>query len=625
MKCPKCGADLADGVLFCRECGARVDAVQKRFCRECGAVLKSNAKFCSNCGAKVEILTDISPEGSLQAPDSSEELVDSLNVDQIISEVQEENTPIVKQEKAKSSSAKKTGRTTSGTGKRKPTPKKKRTNAKPLIIALVAVLILIIAISVLGKGGGVRSANAPPSEPKVKMVNVVNMGYPAALNVLQSAGFTNITSNVDPNTDESQWVVTEQNISAGKTIKANEKIELTCGRRCSLYIDVKSEDNLLFSTYDITITLDGIEIGAVADGKGFTFLKEVVTGEHTLVFCKSGSSSPKATKKFLVSNDMTFSCDLAHSGSDIEIKNESRTDNISGAALEVIDVTGMILAEAKDKLKDIGFSNIREEPFNDIWDKNNWLVVSQGLSAGSVVDKNEFFQLDCISLDDYFNNTYVGRNVNEIENLANESGFSIKFEDTSYQDLNDRISSMSQEEKNEWTATKARQYNGANKTAVVIINNPNEVKPTPTPVPEPTQTPSTTTSESKNNSVSYSTNDKSTVKKGDSGVYAYRNRGNSYYVYYIIDFDEGYVYRFVDGNGDGICEKVKIDSGNLNDGVQITYDEGGLKYSNWLHFKWKNQPDHLILVDDDYYDWDFYTTNLDDAIRIRNSKKIVEY
>lgn len=55
MKCQKCGADLAEGVLFCRECGAKTNAVQKRFCRECGAELIQNAKFCRECGAKAEL------------------------------------------------------------------------------------------------------------------------------------------------------------------------------------------------------------------------------------------------------------------------------------------------------------------------------------------------------------------------------------------------------------------------------------------------------------------------------------------------------------------------------------------------------------------------------------------
>lgn len=55
MNCPKCGAELSDGVIFCKECGYRVPQETKfRICRECGAKLEDNAKFCSSCGSKVE-------------------------------------------------------------------------------------------------------------------------------------------------------------------------------------------------------------------------------------------------------------------------------------------------------------------------------------------------------------------------------------------------------------------------------------------------------------------------------------------------------------------------------------------------------------------------------------------
>ena len=55
MHCPNCGAELDDGVAFCRECGCKI---KKRFCRECGSELPDGAKFCPNCGAKVDVSFD---------------------------------------------------------------------------------------------------------------------------------------------------------------------------------------------------------------------------------------------------------------------------------------------------------------------------------------------------------------------------------------------------------------------------------------------------------------------------------------------------------------------------------------------------------------------------------------
>ena len=56
MKCEKCGAQLDDGVLFCRECGNKVEkSKRKRFCRECGAEYHQGAKYCLNCGSAIEM------------------------------------------------------------------------------------------------------------------------------------------------------------------------------------------------------------------------------------------------------------------------------------------------------------------------------------------------------------------------------------------------------------------------------------------------------------------------------------------------------------------------------------------------------------------------------------------
>lgn len=140
---------------------------------------------------------------------------------------------------------------------------------------------------------------------------------------------------------------------------------------------------------------------------------------------------------------------------------------------------------------------------------------------------------------------------------------------------------------------------------------------------ETTKAPAVTITEPQ--SLYYSTNDKETAKDGNTGVYSYKNRGGQYDVYYIIDFDEGYVYYFTDGNGEETCIRVKIDSGDLNNGIIITYHDGDDVWSEGLHFCWQRQPDHLILEDNDHFEVDFYSTNLKDALSIRDKKKIIDY
>lgn len=125
--------------------------------------------------------------------------------------------------------------------------------------------------------------------------------------------------------------------------------------------------------------------------------------------------------------------------------------------------------------------------------------------------------------------------------------------------------------------------------------------------------------------VSYSNNNLQTAKQGKSGVFAYKSKGGQYNNYYIIDFDEGYVYSFAHGNGDATCDRVKIVSGNLNKVVIITYHDDGMKWSYGLCFKWVNQPDHMILSEEDGYTYDFYATDLKDALRLMLKKKVINY
>lgn len=128
--------------------------------------------------------------------------------------------------------------------------------------------------------------------------------------------------------------------------------------------------------------------------------------------------------------------------------------------------------------------------------------------------------------------------------------------------------------------------------------------------------------ETNNESVSFSTNDKTTYKNGNSGIYAY-SRDGSYALYYIIDFDEGYVYFFSDG--ESTCERVKIVQGDLNSVCIITYHDGNDVWSYGLHFKYKGFPDHLIVQEESGFEWDYYPTNLDKALEIRDTKEIIDY
>ncbi len=232
---------------------------------------------------------------------------------------------------------------------------------------------------------------------KINVPDTLNIPLSEALKKLDEAGFTNIASNAekDPSWEENRWIVVEQNIPSGTAALPDEEIQLTCRKICHLYIDLKSEANPLFSTYDMDIFLDDKKIGTVANGQVFTDLSNVLEGDHAIRAVNAGNDSVSASKNLTISEDMTFSADIAH-GSNIEFKNIKTSSGTQSAELIVDDVVGMVLNNAVSKLTESGFVNIYYQTVdgNSVWDQNNWTVVSQNIEAGSTEDKTVQIVLD---------------------------------------------------------------------------------------------------------------------------------------------------------------------------------------------------------------------------------------
>lgn len=112
-----------------------------------------------------------------------------------------------------------------------------------------------------------------------------------------------------------------------------------------------------------------------------------------------------------------------------------------------------------------------------------------------------------------------------------------------------------------------------------------------------------------------------TQRTASSGVYAYVMRGQEYHHYYILDLDEGYVYDFLYGDGSQDAIRGTITSGDLNNGLVVTYQDGGDIWNNYLHWKYIDHDDHLIL-NDGTSDFDFWDTGVDHALEIMNRMTI---
>lgn len=335
-----------------------------------------------------------------------------------------------------------------------------------------AVCVFVAAVTVVGCGKSTSDLSSSQDvtkteEPTIQVVDVVNQTVDEAEQALKSAGFTNVTTDIKPSDslDNERWIVTSQSPEAGSQITADTAIRLNCGKLCNLYIDVESEGNLFFSTYDMEIYVDDESIGTVSNGSGFTKLLEKAEGKHEFTAYKSGDHSVEGSTTIDVTGDMTFKCEISHDSSSISFKNIETSENIDGASLEVPDVTRMILSEAMSKLEAIGFSNVREEPYSNIWDRTNWVVTSQGIAAGEKVDKNTQIILNCQKKDEYLNDNYAGDDAVTASDKAAAMGYLPSYiNDTQNTNMGDEYSKLSDDVKKEWKVKSSNFKSGDSST-----------------------------------------------------------------------------------------------------------------------------------------------------------------
>ena len=127
----------------------------------------------------------------------------------------------------------------------------------------------------------------------------------------------------------------------------------------------------------------------------------------------------------------------------------------------------------------------------------------------------------------------------------------------------------------------------------------------------------------KSKALTYSTNDQETAKNGNSGVFTYEDFYYSDNV--IIDFDAGYVYIFNDK--DDYCNRYRIESGDLNNGVLIIdHKNNDTRY--WFSFKYKNISGMIKMWCEDDVNGEniieFTTGSLNTILKKRDSKTIYD-
>ena len=634
MKCQNCGADLADGVLFCRECGAKVE-MQKKYCRECGKEVPVDARFCSYCGADLSVIP------VLDQPVSDEEAETPTSGN--------EETPVHTQLSHPSNDAE---YSTAVTIWDKIAMKLQafwsglNNFSKVFTIASVIVVLLLLIsfashnavaafFSVLQIAGLVismlwhKGVLNPPREwlkyitlaiailftvlnimsyswdknkvveesdkstvsssetnatntivsPPYNAADCLGQNYDTVKNDFISAGFIEIYTDAveDLSYSESERIDTIESISIGgndsfadgEQFSKSDKVEISyhAYKKVTVSIDVDFLSNIFFDKYGVVVYLNEEKVGELAHGEDKSFSLQVSPGTYTLTFQKKDDTSCVGSIELDVKGDVNASVQIS-----------CQSDNICFTPLYIEKIgevrEGEIMMpqalssfkyknylDVQNTLENLGFTNISTEILYDI----HWGWTVEGEVESVSIDGNaDSVRGDIFSADSPIIITYH-----------------MKEED-----------------------------------------DPNRPTEASTSAAE-TTLPATQAEE--DTSVYYSTNTKDTYKNGNTGIYAYKSIGNSYDNYWIIDFDDGYVYSFSEGLGDNSCSKFAIESGDLNSTLAFSMHSDGTTYQWFAFFKWKNQPDHLVIVDDGNFDYDFYPTNLSDALRLKKQKSIALY
>ena len=563
MRCQNCGAELEEGVLFCRECGAKV-IKSKRFCRECGAQLPDGVKFCSECGAKV---VDFDAD---------------FNRESVVSYRDDYSSYSQEPGKTKSSGGTtrfpNMGQQMKRNAEQSFASNKKTPNKKLPLLLLAAVVFVLIIVLALGKGGSSDKPSSSEGSGKSASLTTNNVFDVIVPEVSDSA-------KLDAGT-EYAYMADAWNVYIAKAVSDSV---------------VKVESWHKTSQSDKSLKYRG-DLGSfrISDEEnGFSWIDAAHTAFTLVIQDKNNSEVKKPT---LVIFTINISDSDKYKGTDYDDSIACYTYvNDNWHTYRAIPLTDTLIkvecwyrtsAGTFDRHCfgwDVGVIDTEKTATDFEWG---------GANHGAFT----------ITMKDPANGSYWKE--------AQLTSFILENEKYKYATVKDYLDGIKVGDKGKAEPTSATE------TEVMPTETDTTEPPETTSPPESTTAPETTKAPE---TVSYSTNTKDTVKDGNNGVYSYKSRGGTYDNYYIIDFDEGYVYFFSDGNGDTTCDRLKIDSGDLNNVLIITYHDGSDVWSYGLHFKWKNQPDHLILQDNDGFEYDFYTTDLSKALAIRDQKTIHDY
>ena len=190
--------------------------------------------------------------------------------------------------------------------------------------------------------------------------------------------------------------------------QGNSTMEITLSEReYKVNFEISCTENLMFSKYDVKVYINSVSEGTLNHGSTQTYTKTLKKGEYTLKFENAEDKYVKGEIKVHITKDETYKIKIDCTSSKINAKivsggNDSKeettkTENDQTGKIKMLDVKGLTLDKAKEKLKEIGFKNITEESDNGklIFLDSNWKVIDQSVKEGTEAEKDLEIKLTC--------------------------------------------------------------------------------------------------------------------------------------------------------------------------------------------------------------------------------------
>ncbi len=244
----------------------------------------------------------------------------------------------------------------------------------------------------------------PVPESKVGKIEKDNeTGFIAYVGEMSKEAFKNYNKlcedkgfKIDPyKTDKSYTAKNMDGYKINIEYRGNNIVKITISEpEYKVDLEIECSENLMLSKYDVKVYVDKYSYqGTLKHGTTETYTTSLKKGEHTLNFENVEDSSIKGEIKINVSKPETVKIKISCTSSQINVTDGKEEQ------LTMIDVKGLDVTTAKDKLKNIGFTNIttKGDDGNSLLfeDDSKWEVISQSVETGAEISKDAEILLTC--------------------------------------------------------------------------------------------------------------------------------------------------------------------------------------------------------------------------------------